>query len=201
MSVAGRSVGSGREETTMSTIEGRDGRALLVIDVQQGVFATAFDRDGVVERIGALVQRARAAGTPVVWVRHSADDMPIASARWQIVDELQPADGEAIVEKTFGDAFEATDLEPLLEALGADHLVVTGGQTDACIRSTLHGGFARGYDVTLVADAHSTEDLRDFVPGLPSPEQVIAHTNAYWSFHAAPGRLAAVATADEVALA
>ena len=76
------------------------------------------------------------------------------------------------------------------------HLVVAGAQSDACIRSTIHGGFTRGYDVTLVSDAHTTEDLTEW--GAPPPEQVIAHTNLYWQFQDGPGRTAATAPAAEV---
>jgi hypothetical protein len=73
--------------------------------------------------------------------------------------------------------------------------MVVGAQTDACIRSTLHGALVRGYDATLVSDAHTTEDLTQW--GAPPPEQVIAHTNLYWGEQTAPGRTAGtVATAD-----
>lgn len=185
----------------MATIEGRDRSALLVVDAQQGVFASAHDRDGVIERIGELVDRARAEGAPIVWVRHSSDELPLESPQWQIVDELSPAEGEPIVEKTYGDSFEATDLEDRLAESGVARLVIVGGQTDACVRSTMHGGLTRGYDVTLVEDAHSTEDLREWVPTLPDPAAVIAHTNTYWSFQSAPGRTAAVQPAADVSFA
>jgi len=87
----------------------------------------------------------------------------------------------------------------VLADLGVDRLVVTGAQTDACIRSTLHGAFTRGYDTTLVSDAHTTEDLSQW--GAPKPGDVIAHTNLYWSFQAAPGREAGVVKSDEVSFA
>jgi len=72
----------------------------------------------------------------------------------------------------------------VLSGLGVGRLVVVGAQTDACIRSTLHGAFARGYDATLVSDAHTTEDQSAW--GAPPPAQVIAHTNLYWSYETAP---------------
>ena len=65
-------------------------------------------------------------------------------------------------------------------------LAVVGAQTDACIRSTLYGAFVRGYDATLVSDAHTTEDQTEW--GAPPPDQVIAHTNLYWTYETAPGR-------------
>ena len=91
--------------------------------------------------------------------------------------------------------YEDTDLESQLSERAVGRLVVTGAQTDACIRSTLHGAFTRGYDTVLVGDAHTTEDLSEW--GAPSPDLVIAHTNLYWKWQSAPGRTAAVVdTAD-----
>jgi hypothetical protein len=75
-------------------------------------------------------------------------------------------------------------------------LLVVGAQTDACVRSTLHGAFVRGYDTFLVSDAHTTEDLTRW--GAPPPAQVIAHTNLYWGEQSAPGRTAATVPTDDV---
>lgn len=180
----------------MTTLTDRPRTALAVIDVQTGVVAGAHDRDRVVANIATLVDRARAAGTPVVWVQHSSDgELVRDSEPWQIVPELSVAAGEPVVHKTYGDSFEDTDLEDVLAGLGVGHLVVSGAQTDACIRSTLHGAFTRGYDTTLVSDAHTTEDLTAY--GAPEPGQVVAHTNLYWSFQSAPGRTAEVVTTEE----
>ena len=183
----------------MTTLTGRPGTALLVIDVQNGVMDSSLDRGAVVEKIAGLVERARQEDVPVVWVQHSSEELPRGSERWEYVPELRRAEGEALVHKQHGDSFEGTDLEDVLAAAGVGRLVVTGAQTDACIRSTIHGGFTRGYDVTLVGDAHTTEDLSAY--GAPAPAGVIAHTNLYWSYQSAPGRTAAVVPAAEVALA
>jgi nicotinamidase-related amidase len=123
-----------------------------------------------------------------VWVQHSDDQLATGSDDWQIVPELTREDGEPLVEKNYGDSFEATDLETILSDLGVGRLVVAGAQTDACIRSTLHGAFVRGYDTILVSDAHTTEDLSEW--GAPPPDQVVAHTNMYWTHQSAPGRTA-----------
>lgn len=181
----------------MTTLADRTAAALLVIDVQNGVVEGAHRRDEVVATIAGLVARARAEGAPVVWVQHSSDQLPTGSEPWEYVPELPAADGEPIVHKRYGDSFEATDLEERLAERSVGRLVVTGAQTDACVRSTIHGAFARGYDVTLVADAHTTEDLTEY--GAPPPGDVIAHTNLYWGFQAAPGREAATVLAAEVA--
>jgi len=179
----------------MTTIKNRPNTALLVIDVQIGVVAKAHARDAVVANIGALVERARRERIPVVWVQDREVDGGKGSEGWPIVPELAPGATEPLVEKAFGDSFEDTNLEAVLSELGVGHLVVTGAQTDACIRCTIHGACARGYDVILVSDAHTTEDQTAW--GAPPPEQVIAHTNLYWTHHTAPGRTAGTAqTAD-----
>jgi len=181
----------------MTTLPDRNRTALLVIDVQNGVVADAHDRDAVVGRIGSLLDRARGDGVPVVWVQHSDDQLERGTEPWEYVPELVRRDGEPLVHKSYGDSFEDTDLEEALIAAGVGHLVVTGAQSDACIRSTIHGAFTRGYDVTLVGDAHTTEDLSTW--GAPPPDQVIAHTNLYWQHQSAPGRTARVTPAEAVA--
>jgi nicotinamidase-related amidase len=131
----------------------------------------------------------------VVWVQHRSDDLPVDSDAWRYVPQLVRRDSEPLVHKEYGDSFEGTDLESLLAERGIGRLVVCGAQTDECIRCTLHGAFVRGYDTTLVSDAHTTEDLSAY--GAPAPAQVIAHTNLYWTYQAAPGRTAGtVSTAD-----
>ncbi|NTW38938.1 MAG: cysteine hydrolase [Cellulomonadaceae bacterium] len=179
----------------MTTLENRPNTALLVIDVQNGVVAGNHERDQVVANIGELVAKARSEQVPVVWVQHSDEGLALGSDEWQIVPELAPHDVEPHIRKTYGDSFEATDLEAVLAERGIGRVVVAGAQTDACIRSTLHGAFTRGYDATLVSDAHTTEDQTPW--GAPPPDKVIAHTNLYWSYQSAPGRTAGtVATKD-----
>jgi nicotinamidase-related amidase len=183
----------------MTTLPDRPNTALLVIDVQNGVVADAHNRDGVIANINTLVDKARAEDVPVVWVQHSDDHLKRDSEAWQYVPELVRRDSEPLVHKTYGDSFEGTELESLLAEREVGRLIVTGAQTDACIRSTLHGAFVRGYDVTLVGDAHSTEDLSAY--GAPTPDQVIAHTNLYWQRQSAPGRRGGTVDTAEVTFA
>lgn len=165
----------------MTSLPDRTGTALLVIDMQVGVLNDAHDVDRVVANINALITKARSEDAPVIWVQHSDDGLPMESESWQYVSELIRHDDEPLVHKRYGDSFEGTDLESILSDRHIGHVVVTGAQTDACIRSTLHGALAHGYDATLVGDAHTTEDMRPW--GSPiSPEQAIAYTNLYWSF-------------------
>ena len=180
----------------MTTLKNRPNTALLVIDVQNGVVEGAHERDAVVANIGTVIEKARREQVPVVWIQHSDDGLARGSEEWRIVPELAPSDTEPLVEKHYGDAFEETTLETALLGLGVGRLVVVGAQTDECIRSTLHGAIVRGYDATLVSDAHTTEDLTPW--GAPPPDKVIAHTNLYWTYETAPGRTAGTVETRDV---
>jgi nicotinamidase-related amidase len=180
----------------MTSLSDRPHSALIVIDVQNDVVANAHDRDGVIANIADLLGKARAEGAPVIWVQHSDDNLPQDSDGWQYVSELTREASEPLIHKQYGDSFEATDLEAVLAERKVGHLIVTGAQTDECIRSTLHGAIVRGYDATLVSDAHTTEDQSEW--GAPSPDKVIDHTNLYWTYHTAPGRQGGTVTTDSV---
>jgi nicotinamidase-related amidase len=181
----------------MTTLENRPNTALLVIDVQNGVVEGTHERDAVVANVGSLVEKARREEVPVVWVQHSDDEgLEKGSDKWQIVPELAPDDAEPRVEKNYGDSFEDSTLETVLSGLGVGRLLVVGAQTDECIRSTLHGALVRGYDATLVSDAHTTEDQTPW--GAPPPDKVVAHTNLYWKHHTAPGRTAGTVETKDV---
>jgi nicotinamidase-related amidase len=180
----------------MATLPNRPNTALLVVDVQTGVVASAHQCEEVIANINTLVKKARSEAIPVLWVQHSDEQIAHGSDAWRIVPELTPLDTEKRIEKNYGDAFEATDLETVLSDLGVGKLFVAGAQTDACIRSTIHGAFLRGYDTILVSDAHTTEDQSRW--GAPPPEQVIAHTNLYWKYQSAPGRTAGTVSTAEV---
>jgi nicotinamidase-related amidase len=180
----------------MTTLANRPNTALLVVDMQVAALERAHERDAVVAAVASLVERARQAGVPVVWVQHSDDDLARESDGWQIVSELAPGEAEPLVEKSYGDSFEDTTLETVLSGLGVGQVVVVGAQTDWCVRSTLHGALARGYDATLVSDAHTTEDQTEW--GAPPPDRVIAHTNMYWTYQTAPGRTAGTVSTKDV---
>jgi len=181
----------------MTTLHDRPNTALLVIDVQTGVVTGNHERDAVVANVASLVDKAREHDVPVVWVQHNDDENLIeGNDAWQIVPELKRDENEPLVQKRYGDSFEDTNLEDVLADLGVGRLIVSGAQTDMCIRSTLHGALARGYDAVLVSDAHTTEDLTEW--GNPPPEAVIAHTNLYWKFQKAPGRTAGTVETKDV---
>jgi len=110
----------------MTNLHNRTATALLIIDVQVGVVGAAYQREAVIANIQTLLTAARAAGTPVVWVAHSEEQMPIGSDAWQYVPQLVRLESEPLVHKLYGDSFEATDLEAALAAAKVGHLVVVG---------------------------------------------------------------------------
>jgi nicotinamidase-related amidase len=179
----------------MTSLSDRPNTALVVVDVQNDVVGNAHQRDEVIANINSLVAKARAEQVPVIWVQHSSDELVEGSDGWQYVPELQRAESEPLIHKKYGDSFEDTNLEATLADRGVGRVVVAGAQTDACIRATLHGAFVRGYDTTLVSDAHTTEDFSEY--GMPPVDKVIAHTNMYWTWQGGPQRVAdVVPTAD-----
>lgn len=178
----------------MSTLTDRPNTALIVIDVQNAVVAEAHDRDRIVGNIASLVSKARAAGVPVIWVQHNDEELVRGTGEWEYVPELEMAAGEPVVHKSYNDSFEDTNLEAHLGGLGVGHLVIAGAQTEWCVRSTLHGAIARGYDALLVSDAHTTGDMSEEIPAT----SVITMTNTYWKWHSAPGRTAGISTTAEV---
>jgi nicotinamidase-related amidase len=140
----------------MSIPANRNQSALLVVDVQNGVVDGAYKRDEVIANIESAVAKARAAHVPVIWVQHSDEELVIDSVEWQLVPELIPLTGEPMVRKTFRSSFEATNLEEILSGMDVGHLIVCGAQTNNCVRHTSHDALAKGYNVTLIADAHTT---------------------------------------------
>ena len=181
----------------MSAYEEHEKTVLMVIDVQIGVVYNAWKRDEIVSRIAELVSRARASGVDVIWVQHSESEMPIGSEVWQIVPELKPAKNEKIIHKLFRSAFEETELEEVLEGLDVGHLVITGAQTNYCIRNTVHAGFERGFNITVVEDAHTTMD-ESWNRVTITAEQIVAELNRASSKYQLPDSFVDVAKAENI---
>ena len=175
----------------------RGGSALIVIDVQVNVVSDAFARDEKVANMATAVAKARENGIPVIWVRHSAEDLPLNSDGWQIVPELIPAVGEPIVEKLYGSSFEATTLDSILEDLKIGHLYICGAQTNNCVRHTSHAAFERGYDVTLLSDAHTTSGF-EWNGYKVDAASTIDEQNTNFMYYQLPGRIARAEKVSEV---
>ena len=163
-----------------------------MIDMQAAVMSDCLDREGVLERTARLVDRARAAGTAVVYIQHEGAGLDRGTSGWQIAAPLRVVPGEPVVAKRFRDAFASTELEQTLAGLGADRLVIAGAQSDFCVRATTQRAAAEGYDVTLVSDCHTTQDV-EFDGVLIGAAQIVAHTNLYMSTLRYPGQSVGVA--------
>jgi nicotinamidase-related amidase len=182
----------------MASIRSGNQSALVVVDVQVGVMEKAWDAPRVVAQVARAVQRARASGTPVVWVQHHDTQLVKGSPAWQWVPELAPHEGEVHVHKQYESSFEGTTLESELAQRGVSHIVLAGAMTNWCIRATAYGALDRGYDLTLVKDAHTTSHL-DLDDGFQiRAEQVVQDLNVVMRWLSYPGRKSSTATADEV---
>jgi len=182
----------------MATIREGNNGILLIVDVQVGVMLGAWDADRIVKNLVRVVERARAQHVPVIWVQHSNEELPHGSPQWQIVPELTPAAGEPVIDKHFNSSFEKTSLEDQLAKTRTTHIVLAGAETNWCIRATAYGAIERGYDLTLVKDAHTagTLDLGD--GSKIEAADVVRDLNTVMTWIAYPGRTSGTATADEV---
>lgn len=179
------------------TSPGSTRTALLVIDMQVDVIGDCFDRDAVMARTGALIDRARAAGVSVIYVQDEGEDTPHGTPGWQLAPPLSPSHGEPLVFKQYRDSFVATDLAKLLDQRGISRLLLAGAQSDFCVGTTALSAAARGYDCVLISDCHTTRDAS--YDGMAfSGQQLIAHTNLYFSGLRYPGSTFQLARHDEV---
>ena len=170
---------------------------LIVIDVQNDVMEDAHDAQGVLNRIARMVTHAHASGMPVVYVQHEDEWMEPGSRGWEIRTEVAPSGGDPAVHKHYPDAFADTDFEETLDRLGIGELVLSGAQSDGCVRATLHRALAEGYDVTLVADAHTTSD-REYQGVLIPAEMSVTQLNASAPWVLYPAVTSRVVNHDEI---
>jgi nicotinamidase-related amidase len=181
----------------MSKFSDRTKSALLVIDVQVGVVGEAFERDLKVANMSKAIDRARAASIPVIWVQHSDEELVLESAEWEIVSELSPLPNEPRVRKTFRSSFEETNLEEVLNTLGVSHLYVCGAETNNCVRHTAHAALEKGYDLTLLADAHTTTGF-EWDGYIVDAARVIDEQNTNFMSYSLPGRKASAVSVTEL---
>jgi len=170
---------------------------LLVVDVQNAVVEGMPGRDELVATIARLVDGARAAGSPVVWVQHEAEDLAHGTWEWQIVPELLPADGEPIIEKHHRSAFGDTGLGDLLRGRGIERLVLVGAQSAFCVDMAGKHALAEGFDVTWVSDGHGNGD-QETADGVFPDAKVRALLNRTWSSMRHPGRTVEVVPSEAV---
>jgi len=150
---------------------------LLIVDAQVGLveLASAEIKGSVLSRIETLLAKARASGTPVIYIQHDGPKghpLETDTKGWEIHPLLKPADGEPIIRKRECDSFFETTLQQELEKRRISHLIVAGGMTEYCLDTTCRRATSLGYDVTLASDAHLTRDN-----GVLTAVNIIAHHN------------------------
>lgn len=182
----------------MATVRGGNRSALVVVDVQVGVVREAWDARRVIGNVARTVERARSAGAPVIWVQHSDEQLALGSPEWQWVPELTPGTNEPLLHKQFNSSFESTTLEDELAKLGVSHVVLAGAATNWCIRATAYGALDRGYDLTLVQDAHTTETMALADGSKIEAETVVQELNIAMKWLSYPGRKCSTAEAERV---
>jgi nicotinamidase-related amidase len=172
--------------------------ALLVIDVQCGLFDEQYPEDkATLDAIAGLLERARAIGTPVLYLQHHGTQpghpLQPGLPGWPIHPVVAPREGEAVIVKHASDSFYKTPLKETLEARGVRRLVVTGAQTEFCVDTTCRRALSEGYDVTLVADGHTTGDRATLTTA-----QLVAYHNETLPNLAHPDHTITVQPAAEV---
>jgi nicotinamidase-related amidase len=182
----------------MATVRGGDKKVLVVVDVQVGVMKDAWDRSRIISNVSRAVHQARAQEVPVIWVQHSSEELVDGSPDWQWVAELAPAEHEPVLHKHYNSSFEGTALEEELAKLGASHIVLAGAATNWCIRATAYGALDRGYDLTLINDAHTTGAMEFEDGSRIEAEDIIRETNIALTWLSYPGRTNGTVTAEEL---
>ncbi len=169
-------------------------KALLIIDVQMAMFTgeTHVYRDEeVLNNIAAMLEKARTAGMPVIFVQHTVpgdEEFEKGSPAWQIHPGIKPLETEDVVEKSYCDSFKDTKLESVLKEKGITDLIIAGLQTEYCIDTSVRRAFSVGYRNILVSDAHTTYDSEEL-----KADQIIRHHNKIWN-----GRFAKLKTTEEI---
>lgn len=177
--------------------------AVMVIDVQNAVVENGWDRDGVLERIGKVLDAARETEVPVIYVQHEepgSGAMDQGAEGWYIHPGVAPLESDPVIHKLYGDSFMATNLSDTLAGLGVGHLVITGAQSNACVRATTTRALQEGYDVTLVGDAHTT-DTYEWNGVTVSAESSITDLNGLVQFSSFPEATSTLATHTDAIVA
>lgn len=143
-------------------------QTLLVIDVQNDYFPGGafplWNTEAVLANLERAVARAVAQGVPVVFIQHLSPARPGEPGSFVAGTpgaEIHPrlralAPHAPVVAKAFADSFHQTDLEPTLERLGTNELLVTGMMTQNCVTHTAISKAAEKYQVTILPDCCAT---------------------------------------------
>ncbi len=166
--------------------------ALLIIDMQNSLVEQGYKADKLLATVGDLHARARQAGVPVLYLRHANEkgggSLIPGTPAWEIHPAVAPQSGDVVIDKRASDSFYGTTLDDELQARGVTHLVICGMASEQCVDMTTRSAVSHDYDVTVVADGHTTVEY-------PSPLDVperIAYHNFLMGYIATPSHASAV---------
>lgn len=186
------------KETKNVVISSEPKSALLVVDAQVGVLGSVWESKRLVGNIKTLVGRARESKTPIVWVQHSDQELKYGSESWKLADDFTPQPNELVIHKRYNSSFADTDLERWLREAGIKRIILTGAATNWCIRATAYSAMDRGYDIVIVSDGHSTENLQLADGTGVQAKDIIDEFNAVMCWISAPSVRVEVKTTSEV---
>ncbi|MDY6874555.1 MAG: cysteine hydrolase [Chloroflexota bacterium] len=183
----------------MAAIREGDKSALLIVDMQVAVMDETWEESRIIRNAARAVEKARKSGTPVIWIQQTHKKMVHGGPDWQLVPGLTSRSGDIRLDKQFNSSFEQTALEETLADIGVSHIVLAGALTNWCIRATAYAALDKGYDLTLIADAHTTGDT-DFEDGGTIKAQHLIHElNIVMSWLNYPGRINRAISVEDLA--
>jgi nicotinamidase-related amidase len=171
---------------------------LLVVDAQVGVMRHTWEAPQIIKNIALAVEKARRVNVPVIWIQHSDAELMHDSPDWQLAPELAPVEGELRINKQFNSSFEQTPLAEILSQMGATHIVLVGAATNWCIRATAYGALDRGYDLTLIDDAHTTETMEFKNGTIIEAANIIRELNIAMTWLSYPDRKNSAISVDDI---
>ena len=174
--------------------------ALLVVDAQVGVLSAVWESQRVIANLEKLVRKARDSGALVVWVQHSDDELKYGSDSWKLAPNFVPMPNEPIIHKKYNSSFANTDLDEQLRKRHVSRIVLAGAATNWCVRATAYAAVDRGYSLTLVSDAHSTESIRLEDGRVVPAESIVIDLNVVFQWLSVPSVRTEVKTTADVEL-
>ena len=182
----------------MATIRSGNKSVLMIVDVQVGVMKNCWDSECIISNINLAVEKAHNKGIPIICVQHSDDELKFRSPEWELAPQLSPLKTDSRIDKHFNSSFEETSLDELLSHLEVSHIVLAGAATNWCIRATAYAALDRGYDLTLIQDAHTTEDMEFEDGAVVRAEHIIRDLNTAMKWLSYPGRVNQSITAKDL---
>lgn len=172
-------------------------RCLLIVDVQEGLFATPrYDGEQIVGRLNLLADRFRASGDPVVFVQHcgpEGDPLHPSEPGHALYSGLNARSKDVRISKKSCDAFLGTGLLALLNEWGVAKLVIGGFATEFCVDTTVRSALALGFETVVPEDGHTTADREHLAAA-----KVIEHHNATWPWLVTPVGGATIARCADI---